>query len=374
MTQTFYATPEMVKQFRKGRRKPNGEMPDFPESLELMAREGVLSEEPLPMPHLDGRMSKEAFITAFDRIPFNASRVLANDSIREKEQQSDVIFPTGQDVMCVQHIHDYGYREHRFHDFFSISYLYKGRCNFKFGEEILELTEGDLLIVTPGFRNSVHAFSDSFAFEAMLRQESFHIVFNDFLAAHSRLSDFFSSFVRGNNRNYCVLHCDPEDDEIRFYLQSFVCENTLQEVYSNSCSLSLLKLFLAHAFRKYKESMVFYRNDFHMRRMDAESIYSYIRDHYVSITLDQTADYFHYNKTYLSRFIHAHFGRSFMELVTEMKIDHAREYLRNTGKHISDIALLVGYDTPDHFSRMFRKEEGVSPAVYRKRIREQQRL
>ena len=55
-----------------------------------------------------------------------------------------------------------------------------------------------------------------------------------------------------------------------------------------------------------------------------------------------------------------------MEIVTERRLDHAREYLKNTNKHIADIALLVGYESADHFSRMFRKYTDMSPAAFRK--------
>ena len=115
--------------------------------------------------------------------------------------------------------------------------------------------------------------------------------------------------------------------------------------------------------------MELFREDFHKRKVDAESIRRYISNHYVSVTLEQTADHFHYNSAYLSRYIRTHFQKSFMELVTELKIDQAREYLRNTDKHIVVIALLVGYDSADHFSRMFRKTTGMSPAEFRRQNR-----
>ena len=366
MQEDLYATPEMVKQFRRTRRKSNGEMPDFMETLKLMAEEHALSSEPLQQPEINGHLSRKDFMRAYDRIPFNAANLFRNEEIRKKEKTSHAIFPPGRDVVSVQHIHDFGYREQLFFNFFSVTYIYEGRCNFKFGEDLLELHEGDLCILPPEFPHSIHAFPDSFAFEALIREDSFHIVFNDFLATQSRLSDFFSTVIQGQTRNYCVIHSDPGDKDLLFYLQSFVYENTLREVYSNACAVSLLKLFLGQAYRKYEGTMELYRNDLHQRRMDAESIYLYIRNHFMDVTLDQTAEHFHYNKTYLSRVIHKHFGVSFSELVTEMKIDHAREYLRNTGKHISDIAILVGYESADHFSRMFRKAEGLSPAAYRK--------
>ena len=55
-----------------------------------------------------------------------------------------------------------------------------------------------------------------------------------------------------------------------------------------------------------------------------------------------------------------------MEIVTDLKIDNAKEFLRNSDKQIADIALLAGYDTANHFSRAFKQHEGISPIEYRR--------
>ena len=370
MGKELYGTPEMVKQFRKCRRQKNGEMPDFMETLELMEQEGALSEEPIPRPFLDGHMSKEAFMEAYDRIPFRADLILEAGRVKERKKTEGAMFRNGKDVACVQHIHDYGFHRQPVANFFAVTYLYQGKVRCVFDGQTKDLKAGDLLIVTPRFLHETHTYSGSFAFEALIDEASFNIVFNDFLAVPSRMSDFFSNALNSETGNYCIIRGAEDDSELRFYLQSFANECAAEEVYSNSCAVSLMKLFLSRAFRKYGQNMELFREDFHKRKVDAESIRRYISNHYVSVTLEQTADHFHYNSAYLSRYIRNHFKKSFMEIVTELKIDHAREYLKNTDKHIMDIALLVGYDSADHFSRMFRKYTGMSPAAFRKENRQ----
>jgi len=44
--------------------------------------------------------------------------------------------------------------------------------------------------------------------------------------------------------------------------------------------------------------------------------------------------------------------------------------LENTEYNIGEIAEIVGYDNPLYFSRVFKKEYGVSPAQYRKNLEE----
>ena len=369
MEKTLYGTPEMVTEFRKKRMQKNGELPDFLETVKLMEQENALSEEPIPRPVLDGHMSKKEFMDAYDKVPFNATEILNIGRIKKQDKRRAAGFRNGKDVVCVQHLHDYGFYKQPAGNFFAVTYLYQGRLSCRFEEGTAELKAGDILIVTPGFSYETHTYPDSFAFEAMIAEVSFNIVFNDFLASHSRLSDFFGNAVISEDENYCLLHGEENDDELCFYLQSFAGECLSEKDYSNTCAVSLMKLFLARAFRKYGHTMELYRDNFRKKKMDAESINRYIHNNFLDITLEQTAQYFHYNKTYLSRYIKTHFQQSFMELVTELKIEQAREYLKNTDKHIMDIALLVGYDSADHFSRMFRKNTGISPAEFRRQNR-----
>ena len=51
---------------------------------------------------------------------------------------------------------------------------------------------------------------------------------------------------------------------------------------------------------------------------------------------------------------------------------NAQSLLENTDYKIGEIAEIVGYDNQLYFSRVFRKEYGVSPAQYRKKREQQQ--
>ena len=233
---------------------------------------------------------------------------------------------------------------------------------------MIQLKAGDICIIPPDTMHCIQPYANSFAYEVIIRASTFNVMFNEFLIADNALSVFFRNvLLRKEHENYCILHTDEDDEEMPFYLQAFTAECISDSPFSNACAISLVKLFLARGFRKYGKSISMGSLDHHNSRPDADSIFQFIRSHYREVTLTQTAEYFHYNKTYLSRFIHTRFDRSFMEIVTEMRMDNAKEYLRNSDKRIADIALLVGYDSADHFSRTFKQQERMSPAAYRKK-------
>jgi AraC-like DNA-binding protein len=68
--------------------------------------------------------------------------------------------------------------------------------------------------------------------------------------------------------------------------------------------------------------------------------------------------------TFIRRF-RAHTGVPPQRYVTRLRMTNARELMDSTTLPIADIARLVGYDNPLYFSRMFKKETGMSPRAYR---------
>ena len=124
---------------------------------------------------------------AYDRIPFDAAHIINAGRIQSRERKVGAMFQDGRDVVCVQHIHEYGYSPQPVSNRFAITYIYQGRMKCLFEDKVIILNTGDLLIVTPGFMHSIHTTADTFAFEALIDEASFNIVFNDFLAAQSRL-------------------------------------------------------------------------------------------------------------------------------------------------------------------------------------------
>lgn len=61
------------------------------------------------------------------------------------------------------------------------------------------------------------------------------------------------------------------------------------------------------------------------------------------------------------------FRQSFRELLTEIRIDHAKKLLRTSHEALSEIALNCGFSDQSHFSRVFSKITGKSPREYRKK-------
>ncbi|WP_026895273.1 AraC family transcriptional regulator [Clostridiisalibacter paucivorans] len=83
------------------------------------------------------------------------------------------------------------------------------------------------------------------------------------------------------------------------------------------------------------------------------------------LTLQKVADGIHVSKNYLSFLFSDHVGYSFSEYINIVKIDRAKELLKNTSLSLLDIALECGFNSQSYFCYVFKKLEKMSPKQYK---------
>ena len=99
----------------------------------------------------------------------------------------------------------------------------------------------------------------------------------------------------------------------------------------------------------------------------AETIKQFIRLNYrSSLSLSEIAKALHINASYASRLFSTKHGKTITEYITHVRIEHAKTLLTTTDATISNIALNVGFEDVNYFSRLFKKSTGCSPCKYRK--------
>ncbi|MEK3885170.1 response regulator [Paenibacillus sp. PL2-23] len=97
-------------------------------------------------------------------------------------------------------------------------------------------------------------------------------------------------------------------------------------------------------------------------------ITGYIQNHYrnPALKIQDIAGEVHFSSAYLRYLFKRETKRSVWDYVTELRIEEAKYLLATSDKKRYEIANEVGYESPEHFSRMFKRYTGVSPADYRK--------
>lgn len=83
------------------------------------------------------------------------------------------------------------------------------------------------------------------------------------------------------------------------------------------------------------------------------------------ISLEEVAEHLHLNASYFSRLFKKEMGITFIEHVTQMKMERAKELLDQTPLTVGAICEQLGYDNQSYFIKTFKTHTGVTPVEYR---------
>jgi AraC-like DNA-binding protein len=74
----------------------------------------------------------------------------------------------------------------------------------------------------------------------------------------------------------------------------------------------------------------------------------------------------HMSGSYLSDLLKIETGRGAKDHISSYLIEKAKNTLLNSNSPISEIAFDLGFDYPQHFSKLFKSKVGMNPTEYRK--------
>jgi two-component system response regulator YesN len=104
-----------------------------------------------------------------------------------------------------------------------------------------------------------------------------------------------------------------------------------------------------------------------LTRMQIVRATAYIDEHYASekLSLQELCRHVLMSASYFSLVFKQQTGETFVEYLTRVRMDKAKELLRHTSLKLYEIAAKVGYADPNYFSILFKKHVGVTPSEYR---------
>ncbi|MCR5032428.1 MAG: AraC family transcriptional regulator [Lachnospiraceae bacterium] len=95
-------------------------------------------------------------------------------------------------------------------------------------------------------------------------------------------------------------------------------------------------------------------------------VVDHIREHFAEdITLDDVSRMVDISPYYFSKLFKQEMGVNYIEYLTDLRIQKAKEYMANPKYSIKEVCSMCGYSDPNYFSRIFKKYVGVSPSEYR---------
>lgn len=174
------------------------------------------------------------------------------------------------------------------------------------------------------------------------------LVFRNYVILNVRFSVI--SFIKG-------LGCDTNE------MESADTEEVLAESGKN------MESAIAYAKKMISQAIgIRDQNSGNKNRSILKTAVDFIDSHYMDeeISLNTVANVANVSSNHFSALFSQNMGQTFIEYLTSLRMNKAKELLRCTGMRSSEIAGEIGYKDAHYFSYLFKKTQGMTPSDYRK--------
>ena len=237
-----------------------------------------------------------------------------------------------------------------YHNHYEIYYLLSGNRTYLIGDKMLKIYANSIVLIRPGLPHQT--FGEEFE----------RILIN---------------FSRESLRE---VFCERFTDELletfdNFYLspQQHSVGNLFESILKNydSGNNRMLTLQLAELLTYIR---TVFRTEDKKRSLPPpsaspllDSMINYMNENYDSINnIEEISNKFFLSKYHLCHLFSKEIGLPPIAYLTNIKIAHACDYLRNTSMSITDISTRCGFNSSSYFFRIFKKITQLSPKEYRK--------
>lgn len=184
---------------------------------------------------------------------------------------------------------------------------------------------------------------------------------------------FWVHFTGGNVKNILrgygiqdnmrIINTGTSPEYTRLFKQMIQELQRCQTDYKDLLVLLLQQLFISIHRQITKEHKL--KNEYLDSEM--EIAMQYFNDHYnAEINIEEYAASRGMSVSWFIRNFKLYTNTTPMQYIVSLRIANAQMLLETTNYNVTEIGNIVGYDNPLYFSRIFRKQKGISPSEYRK--------
>ena len=256
------------------------------------------------------------------------------------------------------------------HDAFEIDYVVRGTARLILGGASRALPGGTLCLISSRAMHEAVADEGCLLLSVMLSRQNIENTLFRLLQNEGPVMDFLRYGFRDSRCGYILFNDVNRRDALPLF------RGLLHEFYNNqaytrdACANYLELLFI----RLLRQSWEYYHD-----QRDADDamphgaipmlpILRYIQANYATTSLNAVSRRFHYDPTYLGKKIRDFTGKSYRDIVNELRMDAARRLLLRANVSIEEAARATGFDSAANFSRRFHALQGVSPSQWRREV------
>jgi YesN/AraC family two-component response regulator len=248
-----------------------------------------------------------------------------------------------------------------YHNSHEIIYILQGTASFQINNKYYDCKSGDLIFISNLESHNVKINSYPY--------KRFFLLIDPHYIQSIMKDPLLTSILkhRPGHFNHVISLSVIHKPVFMELLKNMHNENSLNYDYSQYKVECYLQLLLIELFRNYKD--FFPLSHVNKSMGTILEIQKYIDENYKEeINLDNISKMFFINMYYLSHQFKEIIGFSFKEYLILQRISRSKHLLFHTNLDITTVAGESGFNNVNHFIRIFKKFEGVTPYQYKKKF------
>lgn len=250
--------------------------------------------------------------------------------------------------------------------FYCIILKHLGCGDVAYGRSTYDYNDGSLVFVAP---NQMAGANDG---KISYNTKGWILMFHPDLLRNTYLEHSMNRYTFFDYSSNEALHLSEQEREI---IIGYLC-NIRRELhhptddYTNRNIILNIEALLNNCMRFYERQFISRKNENNkimeqLTYLLEEYLLSGKSQQYGLPTVAWCADNLHLSPNYFGDLVKKYSGRSAQEFIKSTIVDYAKLLLANNSYQVNEIAYKLGFKYPQHFSRLFKHIEGISPSQYR---------
>ena len=255
-------------------------------------------------------------------------------------------------------------------DFVELAYVAKGELKQRILDKDIIFKEGDLCLIDKNCAHRDYLVDDhSVIIFLCMRNDVLPEIMEENITTH-KITTFLQLALLKQKEVQQYVHFRPMENakEEMDYCFSLIA----RELYEDHTGASfIVKGLLMRIFRLLSTHYEFHLSKQQKKDMNLAvftEVCHYIEEHYKTVTIQELSKAFHFQEDYFNRLIKKKLGKTYCELLQEIRLFKAEQFLTHSNMTISEISERVGYRNKGYFYKLFTEKYGMTPAEYRKQL------
>lgn len=267
--------------------------------------------------------------------------------------------------VSVEMLNEYQQRDHT-HTFFELVYILEGTGRQCINNSKFSYNAGHMFLITP---QDCHSFEiDTPTQFFFLRFSNYFINQNSIQLENCKHLEFI--LQNANHRPGCILRNQTDKSLVKPVIEAIIREYINHDIYNKelvSQLVNTLIIVVARNIAKFIPSGV--NNSAERKILD---ILQYIQNNIYTpekIRSEAICRQFGISENYLSRYFKKNTNETLQDYINKYKTKIIEHRLTYSEMRIKEIVDEIGFTDESHLNKFFKKQKGISPALYRKSSR-----